>query len=424
MKHYYKEIIRSLFRYCRAYRFLQKEFDMMTKDPNLIQKKLENQLQYAVSNVPYYKKKYTALLQKKPLGITQFDYLHKTDIANNENSFVSTRYFKPLLYKDSTGGSTGVSLNICNNLHSLIRETFFIDHIFSQIAPRKELKIAVLREKKPRQGHWDLSQGKLILSQYDLNLRNTRIYLDLMHKHQINCLHAYPSSILILCKHIHDQGIESKVPRLKGIITSSETLSRQQKEYILQTFPGATLIDLYGQSEHLAMAYSVNLGYYQFIPQYSWVEFKDTGTYNGENKIFEIIGTNFSNRAMPLIRYSTEDNVEIDQDGNIIGIIGRAQDYLVNKEMELVPCIEDAMPSALRNVITFQYFQQQVGEIEYRIVVNNRFDKTDEKELQKQLLAMYNHKIEPKIIVLDRIERLPSGKQKRLIQELDLKAFH
>ena len=45
------------------------------------------------------------------------------------------------------------------------------------------------------------------------------------------------------------------------------------------------------------------------------------------------------NTTMPFIRYGTDDYVEIDKNGNIIAIIGRSSDFVINKNNDIVPCI-------------------------------------------------------------------------------------
>lgn len=413
-----------MFRKSPLYKSLSRTMQNSSAKDAFRNPRLEPFLKSAIQHVPYYKKQYHHLLAQNQILLDQFDYLHKADIVNQEEKFVSIKYPKKLLFKSSTGGSTGISLNLYNSIYSLIHETFYTDYVFALINPCNKMRIAILRETKPEKGLFQYIHGKLILSQYDINPETVKQYLRAMVDYKINTIHAYPSSISILCKQIRELGADIEMPKIKGIITSSETISRYDKQLIMETFPEATLIDLYGQSEHLAMAYSINMGPYEIIHPYSTVEFRDTGLRNGDNTICEIIGTNLSNSAMPLIRYCTEDNVEIDSQGNILSIIGRTQDFLVNSEKELVPCIAHTQPATLKNVINFQYYQSKIGEIEYRIVVNEKFDYTDEKEIYNDLNHIFSGKIHLKIVVQEQIDRLPSGKQKRLIQELDLKAFH
>jgi len=191
----------------------------------------------------------------------------------------------------------------------------------------------------------------------------------------------------------------------------------------LDTFKGVTLIDEYGQNEHVALCYSINEGYYNFVKGYSFIELIDTGKKCRNNSVFEIVGTGFINDAMPLIRYGTEDYVEIDSEGNIVSIIGRTQDFILNQEKELVPCIVLTREQTLKNVLRSQFFQDQPGKLEYRVVVNNDFNEIDVEAILFDINRAFGGKIVPQVKIVEQIERKKSGKQKRLIQQIDLSQY-
>lgn len=380
-------------------------------------------LKYAVKNTPYYRNTIADAMKQQSISLEMFPYIKKTDVIGREKEFISDKALSFMLMKKSTGGTSGLSLNLQKDFTSIIAETFFTDRIFSMISPVKSQKIAILRAIKPQNGLFEYNHPLLILSSYDINAETTEKYLALLKEYKIDCLHAFPSSLAVLCKYTNELKKPTELPELKGIVTSSETITKEDKKLILNTFPKVKLIDIYGQNEHVALAYAVNHGPYHFVNQYSFVEFLDSGNTFEGNKVFEIIGTNFYNKSMPLIRYCTEDYAEIDNHGKILSILGRSQDIIINNKEELVPCILSMRPNTLQNVINYQYYQEKPGELYFRAVGNNAFKEEDEKAIEKDIFSSFGGKIKPIISKVKAIERLPNGKQKRLVQKLDLNQY-
>lgn len=376
---------------------------------------VNNLLNYAYKNIQYYNKQWNTI---DILKYSNIPYLSKQDIIGRETELISKKYNKKSLIKKSTGGTSGISLNLYKPISDTIIETAFVDYAFSLILPLKELRIGVLRGNKPSKGLFEKQHNQYIMSSYDLSNSNINQYIEYIKENNINCLSVYPTAITIFCKYLLDAKIE--IPEIKGILSSSEILTTESKKVIKQAFPNITLIDLYGQNEHVAFALSINAEPYKFYAQYGFTEFLDTGINNERgNKICEIVSTGFVNRAMPLIKYRTEDYVEIDPTGNIVSIIGRSQDFLVNKKGELVPCIVLTRDKTLDNVISFQYIQNIVGEVIFRVVANNKFADIDINNIIEDIDNTFSGNIKGRVEVVKHIEKTKAGKQKRLIQNIN-----
>jgi phenylacetate-CoA ligase len=416
---YWKKLL--LKRFIRVFPLYWRTYARISKgDPNnnLLKKSISN----ALANVPYYRKKYgnVAIGNK---GLDNFLILRKSDIVKNEELFISDKYNKKILLKKSTGGTTGISLKIFSFYKSEIRETAYLDYVFSLIAKGNNLRMAVLRGNKPSAGIYEYKYRRLLLSSYDLSKENVKFYVGLLKKYKINCLYVYPSSLHLFCKYLFELGNEVELPQIKGILSSSEILSTADKNTILKIFPDIKLIDLYGQNEHVAMAISINKDYYKFFDSYGYVEFIYSSNFR-QNRTAEIVATNYINDVMPLIRYATDDYVEIDSNGNIVSIIGRKQDFIINKQNEIVPCIFSERKHTLENVLNFQYYQDTVGILEYRVVTNNKFGKKDLEAIEEDLRDSFSNKIDPIVQIVNEIEKTKAGKQKRLIQKLIIPDFN
>lgn len=370
----------------------------------------------SIVSVPYYAE--NGYCQTE---FENYPLLKKSDLLSKEDFFISKKVNKKSLIQVSTSGSSGISLNMYKTFKDVIKEEAFIKYAFSLIG--KNLKIGVLRGNRPSSGIFERKYQHILLSSYHLSKQTILEYLNVIKKYKINCLHVYPSSLNIFCKYLKELLREKQVelPNLKGILSSSEILSAEMKDDVLELFPNITLVDLYGQTEHVAFALSINKDPYHFFDSYSIVELLHTGMMNGQNEIKEIVGTNINNSGMPLIRYRTEDFVEVDAKGNIIAIIGRSNDFIVNSKKNIVPCIVAMGNKLMENIITSQYYQDTIGELTYRVKVNERFNKKDEMNIIQDISGCFQGLMQVKLEIVDDFEKTKNGKHIRCIQKLDLK---
>lgn len=411
-----KELLKKLLRHTPIYKktfySISQPFDAETA--------LKTNVKNYIENVPFFHS-YKQYL-KRNFNINNFPIIYKSDILGHEKEFINEKVNKHFIIKEKTGGSTGWSLNVYRNFSSIIKASAYVDYMFSLIG--NNLKIAVLRGNKPKTGFFEIiSNDKIILSSYSLSPESLDTYLNILKDYHISCIHAYPSSLGILSRLIKQKYGKADLPELKGILTSSEIFSREEKMLVSEVFPQVKIIDFYGMNERCCCAYSINLNNYTFIQRYGYTEFIPTGEKKGDNIIAEIVATSMMNTTMPFIRYATEDYVEIDPDDNIVSIIGRSSDFVVNNKKDIVPCISLTRNESMKNVINFQYYQDTLGVLEFKVVTNKNFNNEEKKMLEEDLNNSFDGKMTCIVVPVDYIERTKIGKQKRLVQKLDLSKY-
>ncbi|MDP4184166.1 MAG: hypothetical protein Q8862_03270 [Bacteroidota bacterium] len=413
-----KRILKFFFRFLPLYKRTRKE---ILGNGTTDEQKFCQLIDHCLSTVPVYRDYFREAIAKgTPVLFNDFPIVRKKEIIGKEEQFISDKYSKKNLIRNATGGSTGISVNFYASVREIIKVTAYADYAFSLIGERESLRIATLRGIYPRHRISCWYWGQLVLSSYDLTPENIPRYIKLIEKHKINCLHVYPSSIRIFCKYVKEMGLSGKLRHIRGILSSSETLSQEDKNLILELFPAATLVDLYGQSEHVAFAISVNRGPYRFLRSFGIPEFIDTEMRCKDHRICEIVATSLINKAMPLIRYGIEDFVVIDSKGEVRSILGRSQDFLIGKNEEILPCLVVYDHDTMINVISYQYFQEKAGEVELRIKANNCFGEKDRSMLIRDLLTTFDDKISVRIKVVKEMEKTRAGKQIRVIQCLNI----
>jgi phenylacetate-CoA ligase len=173
-------------------------------------------------------------------------------------------------------------------------------------------------------------------------------------------IYAYPSVADQLVRHAEALGCRLRCPL---VLTSSEALPANLRRRVANGL-GAQVVDIYGQAERVAFAYSVEPDVYRFVPAYSLVELVP-GPSEGE---FEIVGTPFHNAAQVFVRYATGDRIELDGRAPDLrrlcegaatfrGISGRLNDVLYGPGGEVFVGI-DHIPRGLTDVGRFQFIQE------------------------------------------------------------------
>ena len=153
------------------------------------------------------------------------------------------------------------------------------------------------------------------------------------------------------------------------------------------------------------------------------MEFIDTGEKINGNRIAEIVATSIMSTTMPLIRYATDDYVEIDREGKVVSVIGRTSDFIVNKLNEIAPCIVCTRTESMQNVLNFQYYQPQEGVLIFRIIVNEYHTERERKLLLEDMNTTFGTTMDCSVVVVSEVEKTKIGKQKRLVQDLDISKY-
>ena len=376
----------------------------------------------AVKRVPYYKK-YADVVGKEDFSLQDFPIIRKPDVLNHSRELVSRRAFKPLLHRKETGGSTGMSLELFVSPGTVMRNAAVVDGLFAMVAPK--CRTAVLRGNVPAGGAvcQAIGNGDILLSSYLLSAENLDEYLSALRLNDINCLHVYPSAVSVLARLVYQRyGSSLHLPELRGIIASSEVFSADDKAIVAKAFPGVKVIDYYSHNEQACAAYSVDGEPYRFIPSFGYVEFIPTGdTVNGGHRVAEIVATSVMNRTMPFIRYGTDDYVELDDDGNVLSIIGRTSDQVIDRNGERVPCMVNTRDVSFANVLNFQYYQPAEGKLIMRVVVNDRYTESDRQNLLEDMNNSFAGRLDCDVVVVKDVDRTRIGKQIRLVSDLNQK---
>ena len=197
-------------------------------------------------------------------------------------------------------------------------------------------------------------------------------------QHQPVAIEGYPSSLYTLALCMKEAGLKLHIP---VAFTSSETLLDYQR-HLIEMQLGTEIYDNYGMTEqtiYLQEAFN-HQGYYE-LPGYSINEYLEDGE----------ICTSLTNEAFPLIRYRSNDVIEIaelntDSPQIIVkSIEGRKEDFLICKDGSRVKRLGFIF-KGVNHVKYGQLVQENNGFLNVNIVPDQGFTKLDEKTVVNNVL--------------------------------------
>lgn len=428
IKRHLKGFMQKSFAFKKTCQDLQKsQYFSKEELVSLQNKKLQRIIHHSYKNVSYYNDLFRELkLTPEDIAtkedLRKLPFLDKRVVKDNFDKLNTKSNLKFLYYKAYTSGTTGTPGKFFRDYRSINFENAALRRHYQNVGDMGHKKVTLrgdiivpLTCNTPPFWKYNPIDNELIMSSYHLSSKTIKAYIEKLSEFNPQILHAYPSVAYLLAKYC---GKLSKELNFKAIFTSSETLSTEQRKFIEKVF-NCPIYDWYGQVERVAAIGQCEKGTYHIIEDYSIVETIDT------NSGLEIVGTHLHNYIMPLIRYRTEDIVEIKPHKcscnrnyrEINKIYGREVDYLLTSNGPQFVAFDHILRN-IDNIIEAQIVQEKIGEIIINITTNGNFSQRDKDQLIKNTLDRTSGGMKVIVNVLDSIPRGPNGKFISVINKL------
>lgn len=382
-------------------------------------------LEHAHAHCAFYRKRFQDFGVsprdiKHESDLAQIPLLDKSEVREAGRSLLSAAAGR-LIFEGATSGTTGSPLKVFQDLRAINRENAFIRRqlVWAGLTPkgrrawiRGDMVTPVSQTEPP---YWRMSRAEnmLMFSSYHLSERNALAYLEALSRFDPVVIEAYPSSISFLANWLEAVGRSYGGEALKGIITSSESLSDAQRAAIERRF-GCRVFDWYGQFERVAAIGTCEFGSYHVMSDYSLSEFLPVG-----GGVHEIVGTGFNNLAMPLIRYRTGDFVELAETDTscpcgrsfpiVTAIHGRTDDVVKLPDGRHIGRL-DHIFKGVSGVIEAQIRQEALDRIDILVVPGTGYSAEVERILMNNARTRLGNSVAIVIRGVGDIPRTKNGK--------------
>lgn len=388
--------------------------------------RLKELVKYSYENISYYNELFRSK-NLHPSDINTLSDLDKIPVLTKE--IVRERYqelinpnFKGSVVKSHTSGSTGKALDFLFSKDAIKyrwaiwfrhRERFGVkpDDAYATFTG---LVAVPINQNKPPFWRENYAMKQTIFTMHHISPAKVRHIVERLNKGGFVYYSGYPSILYSLATMIEDANLEITAPP-KIIFTGAESLLEHQRNRIGKVFK-CFVTDQYGFSEGAGNASRCEHDLYHEDFEYGVLECNN-GKTNGEYTTGQIIGTGFTNLAMPFIRYQIGDTATwIEkkcacgrQSKTILKIDGRNEDFVITPEGSKILRFDYIFKDASK-VKEAQIIQYKLGEIAIRIVRREGYTVNDEINLKKEV----SEKVSPSLSVtfeyVNEIEREVTGK--------------
>lgn len=378
-------------------------------------KKIKSVLCYADEFVPYYKELFASVnFQPRKMSsieeIQVIPFLTKEIIRNNFTQLVSNEKISGGYYRTTTGGSSGDALDIIHDYNSIFKEYAFVYDFRKRHGYSYRDKLVTFRGGDYHKKFSKLNplHNELLVSPFKLSKETLPAYNRLIKGFKPGFLNGYLSAIYYYARLLSASNIDLKL-NLKGIFYHSENIDPHKREFV-ENFFGVKSYAFYGHAERCVFGEEISPGAYTFNPEYGYTEL-----FPNSNGNFNIVGTGFLNRKMPLIRYLTDDTCADNKDGTFM-VYGRrnSKNFLIGKNFERLYISSFCyLNEIFPNISHYQLKQTEPGYCELHIVPYSKlkysFIKAAQREVNKRLTGILEIKVRPvKTLTLTQNGKCPS----------------
>jgi phenylacetate-CoA ligase len=266
------------------------------------------------------------------------------------------------------------------------------------------------------------------LNAFELTQENMQAYIKILRKYKPKAINSYASAIFTLSQYMQNQGID--IIRPKAILTTADMLFEYKRKTIENVF-NCRVFDYYSGrdttlqaaecSEHVGYHLSIENAVVEFIKENESVASGETG---------KIIITDFSNYAMPFIRYEIGD-LGIPSDENcscgrklplMESIKGRILDTIVTPEGKMLtgeffPAIFADYP--IKGIEEYQIIQKKKDTLLIKLIKGKNYSNEELDFFINIIKKNVGNQMNIEVEFVNKIALTMSGKHRPVISEIE-----
>jgi len=380
-------------------------------------KRLQLILHEAKNNVPFYQN-YWKGKKTESEDLNNWPIITKEIINKSPQQFINTKFDIKSLFVDHTSGTTGTPFNIYMDYETVKEQyAFFQARVKEKFSIKLSDKWALIGAQRvtpvnrtsPPFWVYNYFGKQLYLSSLHISDSSALLYLKALRKYQPKYLIGYTNAINEIAAWMNQNNMTF---RMKAVITNAEPLYDFQKKNIESAFQCKT-IETFGQAELVCFANTFPNGKMYESPDLGVSEVLELNL-SPEGEYGKLIATGLLNKAMPLIRYDTNDMVSEIRDFPENGlpefgkILGRNDDILILNNGRKIVQIDGIFTSEL-GMKYGQIIQLDYSDFRIKIVPDATWKPENKEKLKNNLRARLGE-AQIRVEVCDSIDKTWAGK--------------
>ena len=277
-------------------------------------------------------------------------------------------------------------------------------------------EVVPARQQRPPFWRHNRAGRQVLLSAYHLNARTAPAYLAQMRRSGAPWLHGYPSMVALLASYALQLG---QCLPLRWVTLAAENVLPTQRDVIRRAF-GVAPVEHYGLAEAVAGISECPRGRLHVDEDFAAVEFLPLG----ENR-FQVVGTNLSNPAFPLLRYDTGDIATITgaicdcgRPGRVVDALdGRQEDYVLTRAGTRLGRLDHIFKDMV-NIREAQIQQSMPGRMTLAVVRSHAYGAEDERRLRHATRLRVGDEVAVDIAYVESLPRTAAGKLRLVVSSL------
>lgn len=393
------------------------------------EERIGNFVNGVANNVEYYAFLKEMNIDSK-IAFQQIPFLTKKEIRESREKFISDEIEDTKeLWRGSSSGSTGMPLKYYRDKKSINIERQHYDAFYKycgcdineKCVRISGVKITHFGRRKPPYWLYIDKYKQLQCSAYHISKNTYKDYLKAFEKIGPAYATGFPSGWAALAELMLEDGVVYR--GFKSIITDSEGLSEAQKKKIEKAF-NCPVYQTYGLGEVGMCAVQCEKGHYHILDSHYVEVVNSDGQCVEDGVAGEIVVTDLNSDNYPFIRYGTGDMGIMYHDKcgcrmnspYLTKIIGRIEDYILTKDGRKITRLTQLVKPAI-GIKESQIIQESRDKIIINVVPNYNFDEESMKVVVEQAKEFVGD-MDVSWEVVDRLERMSSGKLKFLIRKI------
>lgn len=363
-------------------------------------------------------------------GLEQFPVIQKKTIQSDRSNFLSKAYQRGNLIKVSTSGSYGLPAEYYLTKQKKAQQLAEVIHYGRKVGYDVGVKHMYIRSVVHKSAFKQYLQNEHYLGCKDLDECFLQRAREVLKKKQVKVIIGFPTAISMIADYCLKAGDAGASYSIKGVVTSSENLSEQQREIMKKAWGDIGICSRYSTEEFGVLACQYEAGGDFLVNSLNYhIEILkvDSDLPCSEGEIGRIVVTDLHSFANPLVRYDTGDlglieRRETDEFGSLLAfksLSGRGIQVIVTPSGELkYPLyLEVIMDSFEEFILQYQLIQETKSDFRLLVIPKNLSVGEVLNELNVAMLGWLGEGANLNIEVVKSLEKLPSGKRPYVINK-------